>query len=47
MNDAMDEAAKHHLSQRGAENFSKGNHWAPIERALVNVWDKDSNAEGM
>ncbi|PVH81594.1 putative aminotransferase class I and II family protein [Cadophora sp. DSE1049] len=47
MSDAIPEAAKYHLSQRGAENFTAGNHWAPIERALANVWDKEKNSDGI
>lgn len=40
-------AAKYHLSKRGAENFSAGNHWAPIEKALANAWEKERNPNGM
>ncbi|KAK0099697.1 hypothetical protein ONS95_013410 [Cadophora gregata] len=47
MTDVIPEAAKYHLSQRGAENFTAGNHWAPIERALANVWDKEKNPNGI
>ncbi|KAH7393513.1 pyridoxal phosphate-dependent transferase [Cadophora sp. MPI-SDFR-AT-0126] len=47
MSDVITEAAKYHLSHRGAENFTAGNHWAPIERALANVWEKESNPDGI
>ncbi|KAG4442585.1 hypothetical protein IFR05_001915 [Cadophora sp. M221] len=40
-------AVKYHLSKRGAENFSAGNHWAPIEKALANAWESEKNPDGI
>lgn len=40
-------AATYHLSQRAAENVVHGDHWAPIEMALENAWDKENNPSGM
>lgn len=40
-------ASEYGLSKRGAENLVLGDHWAPIEKALENAWDKDHNPKGM
>ncbi|KAL2068315.1 hypothetical protein VTL71DRAFT_16413 [Oculimacula yallundae] len=47
MDNVKSAAAKYHLSRRGATNFSAGNHWAPIERALANAWNGEENPDGI
>jgi hypothetical protein len=42
-----DAVSKYSLSKRGAENLVHGDHWAPIEKALENAWDKDKNPNGV
>jgi hypothetical protein len=40
-------SSKYRLSKRGAENLVLGDHWAPIEKALENAWEKDNNPKGV
>lgn len=35
------------LSHRAAETLIHGDHWKPIEQALLNVWNKQTNPGGM